>query len=672
MRAAGITLTLAALVIALLAVTFTAGQADATTTNIVPSGDYDSTTQGQAATATPTPRHKTPEPCPGGEGRSDDEAAAVIDSGQYALFDVWWNPDEGELTNTICPPSTRYARVGRVGGVTKRSQSSIDITADPPTIIHIPRSAMVDLSTTTEYTRERYPAVWEADGAENRPNAEGTPVPGKGDGIVWVLPPCPHLGNVAAVGDLCLSFSSVLLKSADWKPNTKIKFHLDHVHQKDLDRQLPRYTLAYDVRPGSVAAPGGFHPEWNSRNANIAVMGVTPNRYEHPTWILTSRGTYDLQVHITGEPSSALGVAEPSVNSDQQKYILHVGAEADLGVAIRATPENPSPTGNVTVKITASNAGPDAAPNAKVDVALPEGLTYWAHSGEGTYADGVWTIGELAKDASKILFITASVDRGTHGKALASKATISATEPVKVTETVDGVQTEVTHHVPVPDPTPGNDMATGTITVAALPNVEPMFSAARSVPENTPHGHPVGAPVPVLAGDSDPLSYTLSGADASSFTVESVATGGQIRVHGSADLDFETRSSYQVVLNVSDGKDASGNSDPAIDSSIAVPISITDVAETVRVTATCEKVGERGTCTATVSNLPSADTVITYSWTLFDLPTNSWSHVGHNSNTYSVSYTTPGTRKFQVHVVYTDANGKKHYVHSGFPALTWQ
>ena len=300
---------------------------------------------------------------------------------------------------------------------------------------------------------------------------------------------------------------------------------------------------------------------------------------------------------------------------------------------------------------------------------MPEGLTYLSHSPSAfTFADGdgdgvwTWDAEDLPVNASERLTITARVDEGTHGKALTVNAAISATETVT---TNSG-----TYEVPVPNPNPDNTV-TGTVTVASRANVAPMFSIARSVPENTPHGHPVGAPIPVLPGDSDPLNYTLTGNDASSFIVERVATGAQIQVHGSADLDFETRSSYQVVLNVSDGKDAAGNADPAIDSSIAVPISVTDVAETVRVTATCEKVGERGTCTATVSNLPSEDTAIHYSWTVFDLPTNSWNYVGHNSNTYTVYYNTPGTRKFQVHVTYNDANGKKHYIHSGFPALTW-
>jgi len=439
-----------------------------------------------------------------------------------------------------------------------------------------------------------------------------------------------------------------------------------HVHQVDIDKQDRRYVLAYDVP--EAGATGSPELRWYSADEETDKVYVAPGEYDRPMWFFPSRGAYEFQVYIRGKPNLTLSDAA-SVTSDYREYIVHVGAEANVSVGMQVTPQNPSPGNNVSIEITASNSGPDTAPSTKVDVTLPEGLTYLSHSPSAfTFADGdgdgvwTWDAEDLASSASERLAITATVGAETHGQDLTVKATISATETVT---TNSG-----TYEVPVPDPGPQNT-ATGTVTVASSANVEPMFSIARSVPENTPHGHPVGAPIPVLPGDSDPLNYTLTGSDAGSFTVERVASGAQIRVHGSADLDFETKASYLVVLNVSDGKDASGNADPAIDSSIAVPISITDVAETVRVTATCEKVGERGTCTATVSNLPSADTVITYSWTVFDLPTNSWSYVGHNSNTYTVYYNTPGTRKFQVHVTYTDANGKKHYIHSGFPALTW-
>ena len=637
-------------------------------------------------TPTPTPRFPGKPPCP-------EQAAPVVDSGHIALFDVWWNPNEGELTNSSCPPTVTHVPEGEdddgntIPARDDRSASNINIAE---TVIHIPNSAKITLSE-SNYPKNQYPDVWTADDREN-PD-------GNGDRIVWALPACPPDGT-PATGGLCISFSAALLNAADWigigdDGNGGIVYHVDHVHQIDIDKQDPRYVLAYDVPQDG--ATGENEPLWDSSDARVSKMHVTPGGYHRPMWFFTSPGTYEFQVHITGDPDQTHDdpvSKDRSVNSDVRTYILHVGAESDLGVTMTAAPASPAPGDLVTITLAASNAGPDEAPSAKVDVALPDDLEYVSHQPTnatfGTFTDDdssddeesentcsceqpefepthTWSMGALAKDATQTLTIKARVAQGTRGQEFEVKAKISATQTVT---TRSG-----NFNVPVPDKVSSNNMPTATVTIPAIPNVEPMFSVARSVPENTPHQHPVGDPIPVAPGDSDTLTYSLTGTDASSFMVERVATGAQIRVHGSADLDFETKASYQVVLNVSDGKDALGNlddpDDQVIDSSIAVPISITDVAETVRVTVSCEKVGQTGTCTATVSNLPSADTLVRYSWTLFDLPTNSWNYVGHNSSTYSVTYNTPGTRKFQVHVTYTDANGKTHYIHSGFPALTW-
>ena len=142
--------------------------------------------------------------------------------------------------------------------------------------------------------------------------------------------------------------------------------------------------------------------------------------------------------------------------------------------------------------------------STKVDVTLPEGLTYSSHdTATGTYADGVWSIGELAvtnddnpatNDDSPTLTITATVDAGTHGQDLTVKAAIYSTEAVEVTEDLRRTRRGrtlrklVTHHVRVPDPIPGNNTAMGTVTVVPLPNVDPMFIVGRSVPESSPAG----------------------------------------------------------------------------------------------------------------------------------------------------------------------------------------
>ena len=351
--------------------------AQATATIIAPGVEGNSMPQPQD-----TPRHAAPEACP-----AEGQAAAVVDSGHYALFDVYWNPVEGELTNTVCPPSVVYVPEDEDEGTSARDDrfpSSIDITAEPPTIIHIPISAKVDLrAPDTPYTEDNYPDLWTADNNEDRDtNSDGTP-DGVGDGMVWALPACPP--DSTSTGSLCLSFSAALLDPSDWDGN--IQYLLGHVHQIDIDKQDPRYTLVYDVPVGG--ATGELTPLWDSSNAQFFVTEVAPGEYDRPTWFFTSRGTYEFQVHIRGNPNTSKDdpvSKDESVTSDVREYIIHVGAESDLGVTTSVEPALATgdatldPGDNVTIEITASNAGPDTAPSAKVDVALPEGLTYSSHN----------------------------------------------------------------------------------------------------------------------------------------------------------------------------------------------------------------------------------------------------------------------------------------------------
>lgn len=595
---------LAALLMTLLAVTLTAGQAQATTTaTLATDGEANNSIPQQQATPPP---HATPEACP-----AEGEVASVVDDGHFALFDVWWNDGEGELTNTVCPPRVQYVPAGRGGTArTDRSASSINITAEPPTIIHIPSSAKVDMSTSTTYTKDKYPEVRDADKLEDRDtNGDGTP-DGVGDGIVWVLPACPPDGP--ASNGLCLSFSAALLNPADWKANTSIVFHVDHVHQVDIDKQDPRYVVVYNV-PEDGATRAGV-PLWNSSDARRSEVPVAPGEYNRPMWFFTDRGTYEFQVHIQGTTNQDANPIskDESVTSDVREYIIHVGAEANLGVEIEMTPQSPSPDNDVSMVITASNSGPDTAPETKVDVTLPEGLTYSSHSPSAlTFADrdgdGVWTweIGGMASGASLPLTVTASVDEGTHGKALTAEAAISATETVKITETVkdaegNDVEAVVTYHVPVPDPTPSNDMDTDTITVASSATVAPMFMVARSVPESSAAGTNVGAPVLVKhPWNGGTLTFTLSGNGHGNFTVEAVDgadVGAQIKVAANSYLNYEDTASpnnYDLTLQVSDGKDSNGNADNSVDDTIPVRIAVSDVSESVGLTATAAPVTQR-------------------------------------------------------------------------------
>ena len=604
MRAAGITMALAALVIAVLAVTLAAGpaQATTTTTDFANSGDDNSIPQGQEAT------HATPEPCAEG-----DDVARVVHSGHYALFDVWWNDEEGELTNNVCPPSCSVRSLTDEDAVTPvkvtRSPSSINITADPPTIIHIPNSAKVTLSE-SNYPKSKYKDVWDADDAEN-PD-------GDGDRVVWALPACPPKGP--ASNGLCISYSAALLNQADWTGD--IEFIVTHVHQVDIDKQDRRYVLVYDVpEAGQRGTPV---LRWYSADEETDKVNVTPGGYDRPMWFFPSRGAYEFQVYIRGNPDT--DNSDPiskdlSVTSDLREYIIHVGAAADLSATMDATPQSASPGNNVSLEITASNGGPDTAPSTKVDVTLPEGLTYLSHSPSAfTFADGdadgvrTWDIGGLASGASMTLTVTARVDAETHGKTLTAKAVISATETVT---TNSG-----TYQVPVPDSNPHNT-AEDTVTVTSETVVAPIFMVERSVPESSAAGTNVGIPVLVKIPEStDTLTFTLSGDGHDNFTVEAVDGGAQIKVAANSYLNYEdtaSPNSYDLTLQVSDGKDRNGNDDDSVDDTIAVRVAVHDVAESVGLTLTAAPTTQRANLDVRLdatlgSNPPAPQSQMRFIW----------------------------------------------------------
>ena len=634
--------------------------AQATATIIAPSGEGNSMPQPQD-----TPRHAAPEACP-----AEGQAAAVVDSGHYALFDVYWNDDEeGELTNTVCPPSLETTTERGVTE-TSRSPSSINIAAEPPTIIHVPYSAMVTLNE-SDYPMDKYREVWHADDAEN-PD-------GDGDRMVWVLPACPP--NGPSDSNLCISYSAALLNPDDWAEDTSIEFIVTHVHQVDIDRQDRRYVLVYDVPDGEG---GRADLRWYSANQDVNQVLVAPGGYDRPMWLFPSRGAYEFQVFIKGHPNTKKSdpvSKDESVTSDFRRYILHVGAESDLGVAMTVEPALESgdttldPGDRVTIEITASNAGPDTAPSAKVDVSLPEGLTYLSHNtATGTYDStaGAWTINQFANGASATLTITATVDADTRGKALTAKATISATETVT---TNSG-----TYDVPVPDQTPDNNMDTGTTMVASGANVDPMFQITRSVPENSLPEAMVGAPIAVREPNSgDTLAFSLAGEGSGNFTVETVDGGAQIKVAANSYLNHEDTPTYNVTLQVSDGKDSNGNADSSVDHTIAVRVAVDDVSEPVGVRLTAPSTAVAGTAVLVTSEITSSDPNIPggvnldYIWVRRSPGGEIDSRIeAGESSGMDISYGEAGVKEYAVFVKYLDSTAQVHKtVESAWVSITW-
>ena len=134
--------------------------------------------------------------------------------------------------------------------------------------------------------------------------------------------------------------------------------------------------------------------------------------------------------------------------------------------------------------------------------------------------------------------------------------------------------------------------AAGNAVLADIPaNQSPYFAegatAIRSVREDATAGDFVGTPVTATDPDSDDtLDYRLTGYFLGYFATE--FTDGQIFMPHGSFLNYESRQSYTVNLQVRDNKDADGEDDLAWDAFIDVTINIIDVDEPGTVELTVE------------------------------------------------------------------------------------
>ena len=115
-------------------------------------------------------------------------------------------------------------------------------------------------------------------------------------------------------------------------------------------------------------------------------------------------------------------------------------------------------------------------------------------------------------------------------------------------------------------------------------NAEPTFddgaSTTRSFPENSGTGTNVGGVVAATDGDSDTLTYSMTGN--TRFNINT--STGQIKTASGQSWNYEGTRNFQVTVNVRDSKDAAGNADTAVDDSIAVAINLTNVNEAPTIT----------------------------------------------------------------------------------------
>ena len=177
------------------------------------------------------------------------------------------------------------------------------------------------------------------------------------------------------------------------------------------------------------------------------------------------------------------------------------------------------------------------------------------------------------------------------------------------------------------------------VQAAPVTNSAPAFdseSVTLSVDENTGSEENVGSVVTATDADNDTLTYSLSGTDVASFGFDT--SSGQITT--SAALDYETKNSYSVTVEVTDGKNADGTDDTTTDDTITVTINVTNVDEAP--TATDDTAtAQQGTAVEinVVANDTDPDTGTTLSVTAVSMaPTSGTAEIKSGSTT-TVIYT---------------------------------
>ncbi len=98
---------------------------------------------------------------------------------------------------------------------------------------------------------------------------------------------------------------------------------------------------------------------------------------------------------------------------------------ADLSLSKTVDNGNPDSGDTIVFTLTVSNAGPNNTTGVTVGDVLPAGVTYVSDDGSGSYAAGVWTVGNLNANASATLHITVTVTAA-NGTSFSNVAQVTA------------------------------------------------------------------------------------------------------------------------------------------------------------------------------------------------------------------------------------------------------
>ena len=538
-------------------------------------------------------------PC--SEEYSNLNPAEVIDEGYYAVFDAFWDYEVGHLSNNFCPP--RVTVKDNFGTMTyTRADANIHVSE---TVFSIPDSYKVTVIDTREGVTNGVPDRGDVTGPSidiadfpflahgnavsavkpDPDSTEANPTTVFADNSLWWVrldQPWTTGADEDETSPLQIGFSTDLLEEADWYKagnGDPVKFRFDAVHVlKDGSEHeahvVGAHFYAFDQRTTDTPL---VDTQWsNVETATESEIEMRTGQYRPMQFAFTQPGVYRVQVNVegyvrnTGDPSPIGGHADGwtqispdlTITSPVQWYTFHVGGEDDLSVSIQpvdaygdAISTIDSSDNEVDFEVSAVNTGLDAA-DALVQIHLPQGLTYsgltdpsgdvdnpTAGTSVSDHCGGTiitWGLDGLAADRAVMTF-TARVDDEAPGD-LTATAEIRNLDPGVLDVKLDN---NLNHATLVRDGAPVNAPSFGVWDLSILEHAIP--------------GAHAGDPVRVSNRDGRELEYRLSGPCSDKFTAHG---NGQVVLADGAGLNYEEQWAYRLNLEVSDGVDQEGASDP--------------------------------------------------------------------------------------------------------------
>ena len=488
------------------------------------------TNDTRSVSASATPGTNIGEPVTATDADTDDTLTYRLEGRDAALFDI--DGSSGQLrtrTGITLLVGTTYTVVVVADDTkdTARITVSIEATAAPPNNPPV----FSEGATATRSVVSSAPAG----------TAIGRPVTATdadtGDTVTYRLEGTdaasfditPASGQLRTRSGVTLSRSSytVVVVASDTKGEARITVTINVIANRP-----PAFPALITSRSVAEAQPVGAA-------VGGPVSAADPDRGDTLTYALSGPDAAAFAIASTGQISTAVVL-------DYETKNFHA-------VVVTAT-DSAGESATTTVLISVTDVGPPSAPAAP---AVSE------TSGSTSSLDVSWT---APSSGAPISDYDVQYRVGSAGGFTSWSHDGVGTTTV-ITGLIDGTSYQIQVRAQSSEGA-GDWSASGTGTTTRA-NDPPVFgegtAAQRFVPEDSPVGTGVGGPVSATDPDGDTLNYTLSGADAGSFTID--GSSGQIST--AVSLDYDRKNSYAVTVTATDTGGLTGT--------IAVTISVTEV-----------------------------------------------------------------------------------------------